>query len=144
MYSPDKTKPSKKNRQDAEMGGTRRKLNRPANSEFAHASLESGALHSKKGRGAFRAGDAPSGLAKGAENVLALGLFKCGDRGRGGSQSGEVGRGVSAGGRIFAVIGEGRGVQFGERNAKFLAGREEHGALDEIFEFADVARPGII
>src|SRR5690349_5702133 len=113
MYSPDKTKPSKKNRQDAEMGGTRRKLNRPANSEFAHAGLKSGALHAEKGRGTFRAGDAPSGLAKGAENVLAFGLFKCGDRGRGVSQSGEGGRRVSARGRVFAVIGEGRGLQFG-------------------------------
>ncbi len=52
-----------------------------ADAEFANASLECGALHAKKGGGAFGTGDAPFGLAQGAEDVLAVGFFEGGDRG---------------------------------------------------------------
>jgi len=38
--------------------------------------LECGALHAEDGGGAFGAGDAPFGLAEGAEDVLALSFFE--------------------------------------------------------------------
>ena len=56
-------------------------LHRAADAEFAHAGLERGALHAEEGGGAFGTGDAPFGLAQGAENVLAVGFFEGGDRG---------------------------------------------------------------
>jgi len=36
------------------------------------------------------------------------------------------------------------GFQFGEGDAEFFAGGEEDGAFDEVFEFANVSRPGIV
>jgi hypothetical protein len=51
-----------------------------ADAEFAHAGLQGGALHAEEIGGAAGAGDAPLGLAQGAEDVLALGLFQGGDR----------------------------------------------------------------
>ena len=54
-------------------------LDRAADAELAHAGLQGGALHAEKIGGAARAGDAPLGLAEGAEDVLAFGFFKRGD-----------------------------------------------------------------
>jgi len=48
-------------------------------------------------------------------------------------------RGIGAsGGR------EGRGFQFGEGDAQLLAGREQDGTFDEVFQFANVAGPRIV
>jgi hypothetical protein len=58
-----------------------RNLDGAADVEFAHAGLKRGALHAEDGGGAFGAGDAPFGLAEGAEDVLALGFFERGDGG---------------------------------------------------------------
>ena len=58
-----------------------------ADAELAHAGLKRGALHAEKDGGAARAGDAPLGLAEGAEDVLALGFFESGDGRRGGRGS---------------------------------------------------------
>jgi hypothetical protein len=55
-------------------------LDGTADAELAHAGLQGGALHAEKNSGAARAGNAPLGLAKGAEDVLALGFFQGGDR----------------------------------------------------------------
>jgi hypothetical protein len=54
-------------------------LDRAADAEFAHARLERGAFHPEKGGCAVRAGDAPFGLAEGAQDVLALGFFEGGN-----------------------------------------------------------------
>ena len=77
--------------------------------------------------------------------MLALGFFESGNRSRRGAEEieevNEVGTG--GGGRIFT--GEARvATEFGERNAELFAWREEDGTLDEIFEFANVAGPGIV
>ena len=63
--------------------GTRVRLNRAADAELAHASLERGALHAKEAGGSLGSGDAPLRLLQGAEDVLALGFFESGDRGGG-------------------------------------------------------------
>ena len=56
-------------------------LDRAADTELAHAGLESGALDVEENGGAFGAGDAPLGLLEGAEDVLAFCFFEGGDRG---------------------------------------------------------------
>ena len=56
-------------------------LNRAADAELAHASLQSGALHAEDVRGASGSGDAPLCLLQGAKNVLALGFFESGNGG---------------------------------------------------------------
>ena len=60
--------------------GTRERLNRTADTQLAHASLESGALDVEENGCTFGAGDAPLCLLEGAEDVLAFGFFECGDR----------------------------------------------------------------
>jgi hypothetical protein len=57
-------------------------LNGAADAEFAHAGLQRGAFHSQDRGGASRASDAPFRLTQSAQNVLALGFFQGGDRGR--------------------------------------------------------------
>src|SRR5882724_10783531 len=64
--------------------------------------------------------------------MLSFGFFQRGHR----SSSGNGDR------RFLRGRGQ-RVAQFGERNAEFLAGRKNHGALEQIFEFANVARPGV-
>ena len=59
-------------------------LDRAADAELAHTSLERGALHAEEDGGTLGAGDAPLRLLQGAEDVLALGFFESGDRGGGG------------------------------------------------------------
>ncbi len=54
-------------------------LDRAADAELAHAGLESGAFDVEKNGGAFGAGDAPLGLFKGAEDVLAFSFFEGGN-----------------------------------------------------------------
>jgi hypothetical protein len=54
-------------------------LHGAADAELAHAGLQGGALHAQEICGAAGAGDAPLGLAKGAEDVLAFGFFQGGD-----------------------------------------------------------------
>lgn len=62
-----------------------RELDRAANSELAHAGLESGALDVEQDGGALGAGDAPLRLLQGAEDMLAFGFLEGGD-GRGGGR----------------------------------------------------------
>jgi len=117
-----------------------------ADVEFAHAGLQGGALHAEDGGSAFGAGDAPFGLAEGAKDVLALGFFESGD-GRGGGACGiRRSEDAAVGGDVGGDVADGeRGLfQLGERDTEFFAGAEEHGAFDEIFEFADVSRPRIV
>ena len=57
-------------------------LDGTADVEFAHAGLQSGALHAEDGGGAFGTGDAPFGLAQCTQDVLTLGFFESGHRGR--------------------------------------------------------------
>ncbi len=40
--------------------------------------------------------------------------------------------------------GQASGFQFGERDTQLFSGRKQDGAFDEVFEFADVAGPGIV
>src|SRR5207245_2147745 len=112
-------------------------LNWAADTEFAHARLERSALHAKERSGAAGSGDAPLSLPQGAEDVLALGFLERGD-GRGNCEGCQGGRGRGA-------FGDGSGgLELGERDAKVFPRREQDGALDEVFEFADVAGPGIV
>src|ERR1700688_2329505 len=67
-------------------------LDRAADAEFAHARLERRALHAQDAGSAFGTSDAPLGLAESAQDVLALGVFKRGNRGRRGSQGCQRGR----------------------------------------------------
>src|SRR5580698_1083290 len=85
-------------------------LDGAADVEFAHAGLEGGALHAEDGGGAFGAGDAPFGLAKSAEDVLALGFFEGGDGrdGPGGGRGWRKNRAV--GGNIGDVADGERGL----------------------------------
>ncbi len=66
-------------REAAQSWAVQTELDGAADVEFAHAGLQRGALHAEDGGGAFGAGDAPFGLAEGAEDVLALGFFERGD-----------------------------------------------------------------
>src|SRR5579883_1573643 len=122
------------------------RLHRTFDAEFAHAGLQSGALHTKQSGSAARTGDAPLRLAKRAEDVLALGVLEGGDgSGRIGGRAGR--RQQRAERRVGAQVGReryGSGLEFGKRNAKFLAGGEQDGAFDEIFKLSDVARPGVV
>ena len=61
--------------------GHSRELNRAADAQFAHTSLESGALDVEEDGSTFGAGDAPLCLLEGAENVLAFGFFESGNWG---------------------------------------------------------------
>ena len=60
--------------------GTRERLDRTADAQFAHASLESGALDVEEDGGPFGTSDAPLCLLESAEDVLAFGFFEGGDR----------------------------------------------------------------
>ena len=57
------------------------RLHWPADAEFAHASLERGALHTKQSGGSLGAGDAPLRLLERTQDVLALSFFESGNRG---------------------------------------------------------------
>ena len=59
--------------------GTQKKLNRAADAQLAHTSLESGALDVEEDGSTFGTGDAPLRLLQGAEDVLAFGFFEGGD-----------------------------------------------------------------
>ena len=59
--------------------GTQKKLNRAADAQLAHTSLESGALDVEEDGGTFGPGDAPLRLLQGAKDVLAFGFFEGGD-----------------------------------------------------------------
>ena len=57
------------------------RLHWPADAEFAHASLERGALHTEQSGGSLGAGDAPLRLLERTQDVLALSFFESGNRG---------------------------------------------------------------
>jgi len=130
------------------MWGTRTPTSDGAvDAEFAHAGLQGGAFHAEDGGGSFGAGDAPLGLAQDLENVLALRFVQ-------GAESGRIGRGQRRaddgdghGGLDHRRRGRGkrgRGFfEFGHGDAELFAGREEHGAFDEILQLADVAGPRV-
>lgn len=52
----------------------------PADSEFLHAGLQSGAFHSEFGGGAVGASDNAAGLAEGQKNVFAFDVLERGSR----------------------------------------------------------------
>ena len=56
-------------------------LHWPADAEFAHTSLERGALHAQQSGGSFGPGDAPLRLLERTQDVLALSFFESGNRG---------------------------------------------------------------
>lgn len=56
-----------------------KELDGAANAELAHAGLQGGALHAEEVGGAAGAGDAPLGMLKRAEDVLAFGFVQSGD-----------------------------------------------------------------
>src|SRR5580692_10516257 len=85
-------------------------------SELAHLGLEGGSLHSKPGGRTARAGEDPVGGLESLEDVLALGGAQCE--------------------RLAERFG--RGLEFAEGNAEHGTGRDDHGALDQVFQFADV------
>src|SRR5215467_6914348 len=107
-----------------------------SNAELAHARLQSSALHTEKSGGALRTGNAPLGLAKSAQDVLAVGFFKSGNRRVCGSQRGKR-RGWIIRNRDKVRF------EFGERNAELLAARKQNSALEKILQFPNVARPRV-
>jgi hypothetical protein len=76
MYSCNRRKPSEKMDKKSEESCAGRALDRAPDAEFAHARLERRAFHAEDNGRAFGTGDAPFGLPKRAENVLALGVFE--------------------------------------------------------------------
>ena len=84
--------------------------------------MESGPLHSQAGSGTLGAGDLPVGGLKSLLDVFALDL--------------EQGRGT----RGLRSLGD---VEFRQGHAEDGAGRENDSAFHEVFELADVSRPGI-
>ena len=56
------------------------RLHRAPDAEFADAGLQGSAFHAEKIGGAARAGDAPFGLPKSAQDMLPLRFFQCGYR----------------------------------------------------------------
>ena len=76
--SPDASPPKRTARTQDDQGfpQTVAKLDRAADAEFPDAGLQRGALHTEQGGGAAGTGDAPLGLPKRTENVLALGFFQ--------------------------------------------------------------------
>src|SRR5579863_6101518 len=110
--------------------------------EFAHAGLERGALHSEESGGTFGTCDAPFRLAEGAEDVLTVGVLKGGDgeiRCRRRVERGNCGSDGGIGGARRGAV-----QKFRNGDTEFLAGGQENSPLDQIFEFANVARPRVV
>src|SRR5262245_31051667 len=105
----------------------RQELLRTRNAELAHFGLESRALHSELESGAIWPADGPIGFSESAQDVLSFGLFQSG------SAAGDNCR--SSVGLLFKL---------GQRNLKFRAAGQNDGALDEVFELADIAWPVIV
>src|SRR5882762_3640126 len=110
-----------------------KELDWAADAEFADAGLQGGAFHAEHVGGAARAGDAPMSLAKGAKDMLALGFLLSSDRSSG-----------CDGERSFCDGSGGSGITyFGKGNVKFLTWRENNRAFQQIFQFANIAGPGV-
>src|SRR5271169_5316120 len=97
--------------------GRRQSLSRALYSELGNARLKSGSLDAEAGCGALWASEDPAGFAKDSEDMVAFGGFE-GFRG--------------------ACLGIGGFAKLREGNLKRGTLREDDGALDEIFEFADI------
>ena len=73
-----------------------------------------------------------------ASSRVLSGSGRCGGGGRGQECARDIERGCGQDGSA------GEFLKFGDGDAKFFSWREQDGAFDEIFEFADVARPGVV
>src|SRR5712692_10175636 len=89
--------------------------------QLLHPGLQGSALHPEAGGAAWSA-EEPFGFFEGAQDVLALGGFHRRDA---------FGRGL------------GLPLEFGARNPQRRSGRDNYGALDQVFQLADVSGPVI-
>src|SRR5262245_38407147 len=123
----------------SELGGIAR------NAELLDPAAQRTGIEAEDRGGAARAGDDPVGVPQDGDNVVALHGLQAGQGlargwwgGRGGG-SGALRPGSCFGGARLRRRGQQVGRDFQRR-----AGRQDDGALQHVFQLADVARPGVL
>ena len=96
-------------------------LQRSLDPEFLHPELERASFEAKAVGGPPRPGQDPTRLLQRRQDVGSLGLFE----------------------RLLRTAFSGGFVDFREGYLQHLAGRQNHGTLDQVLQLANVARPRI-